>query len=67
MKKPYQSFSEIETDLKRLDLERKIAFEEMKLLKTEFKAELKPVNWVGTLLNVGSKYGFYYLLKRLFR
>ena len=27
----YQSFTEIESDLKRLDLERKIALEEMKL------------------------------------
>lgn len=65
--KQYQSFEEIETDLKRLNLERKIALEEMKLLKSEFKADLKPVNWVSTVLNVAGNYGFYRLLKKFLK
>lgn len=65
--KPYQSFTEIEADLKRLDLERKIAFEEMKLLKTEFKEDLKPANWINTLLNVAGKYGLFILMKKFLK
>jgi len=66
--KQYQSFEEIETDLKRLNLERKIALEEMKLLKTEFQDNLKPSNWVvSTVLGVASKYGFYWLLKKFLK
>tara|TARA_R110002012_G_scaffold319389_2_gene539726 strand:+ start:114044 stop:114244 length:201 start_codon:yes stop_codon:yes gene_type:complete len=65
--KNYQSFTEIESDLKRLDLERKIALEEMKLLKTEFKEDLKPSNWISTLLNVAGKYGFYMLMKKFLK
>ncbi|OBX21143.1 MULTISPECIES: DUF6327 family protein [Bizionia] len=65
--KNYQSFTDIESDLKRLDLERKIAFEEMKLLKTEFKEDLKPSNWINTLLNVAGKYGLYMVMKRFLK
>ncbi|SFN73748.1 hypothetical protein SAMN04487989_103118 [Bizionia echini] len=63
----YQSFTEIESDLKRLDLERKIALEEMKLLKTEFKEDLKPSNWISTLMNVAGKYGLYVLMKKIWK
>ncbi len=65
--KNYQSFTEIETDLKRLNLERKIAFEEMKLLKTEFKEDLKPSNWINTILQVVGKYGLYVLMKKFLK
>jgi hypothetical protein len=65
--KQYQSFEDIETDLKRLNLERKIALEEMKLLKSEFQDDLKPANWVSTALNVAGKYGFYVLLKKFLK
>lgn len=63
----YQSFKDIEIDLQRLSLERKIALEEMKLLKTEFKEDLKPSNWVGTLLSIAGKYGLYRLVKRFLK
>ena len=65
--KKYQSFEDIETDLKRLSLERKIALEEMKLLKSEFKEGLKPTNWFATVLAVAGKYGFYVLLKKFLK
>ncbi|GAA3783620.1 MULTISPECIES: DUF6327 family protein [Corallibacter] len=65
--KNYQSFEDIEKDLTRLKLERNIALEEMKLLKSEFKDDLKPANWVSTIFNVAGKYGFYVLLKRFFK
>ena len=65
--KQFESFQDIETELKRLDLERNIAFEEMKLLKSEFKDDLKPANWVSAIFNVAGKYGFYVLLKRFFK
>ncbi len=65
--KPYQTFEDIETDLKRLDLERHIAWEEMKLLKSEFQEDLKPANWLQTVLNIAGKYGLFLLAKRIFK
>ena len=65
--KQYHSFEDIETDLKRLDLERHIAWEEMKLIKSEFQEELKPANWLQTALNIAGKYGFFFLTKRIFK
>jgi hypothetical protein len=65
--KNYQSFQDIDQDLKRLRLERNIALEKMKLIKNEFKENLKPANWVSTIFNVAGKYGFYMLLKRFIK
>jgi hypothetical protein len=65
--KQYQSFEDIETDLKRLNLERKIALEEMKLLKSEFQESLTPINWMQTGLKLAGKYGFYMLLKKFLK
>lgn len=65
--KHYQSFQDIEYNLTRLKLERNIALEEIKLVKSEFKHNLKPANWVITVANVAGKYGFYVLLKRFLR
>ncbi|TYA53803.1 DUF6327 family protein [Formosa maritima] len=65
--KQYQSFEDIETDLKRLSLERKIALEEMKLLKSEFQDNLKPSNWFSSVLSIAGKYGLYALLKKFLR
>lgn len=62
--KQYQSFKEIETDLKRLNLERKIALEELKLLKSGVKEDLKPANWLSSILGMLGKYGIYQLIKK---
>ena len=65
--KHYQSFEDIENDLKRLKLERQIALEELKLLKNEYKEDLKPVNWLSPSLKIAGKYGLFFLIKRIFR
>lgn len=64
--KNYKSFEDIEYDLKRLNLERQIAFEELKGVKTDLQEDLKPSHWVQTFLNVGVKFGTYKLLKKIF-
>lgn len=66
MKQAYTNFEQIETDLKRLDLERLVAWEELKLLKTEFKEDLRPLNWVEPIIKGASKYGLFMLLRKLF-
>lgn len=63
----YNSFEEIENDLKRLDLERKIAKEEMIGLKYEFQERMSPYYWLVTLLNAVKKYGIFFLLKKLLK
>ncbi|MFL0353721.1 hypothetical protein [Xanthomarina sp. GH4-25] len=65
--KQYQSFEDIETDLKRLSLERNIALEEMKLLKSEFQDDLKPANWIQSAIKTAGKYGLFLLAKRFFK
>ncbi|GGG58191.1 DUF6327 family protein [Bizionia arctica] len=65
--KQYQSFKEIETDLKRLSLEQNIAWEEMKLLKGEFQESLTPANWLQTGLKMAGKYGMFLMAKRFFK
>ncbi|OMP32803.1 MULTISPECIES: DUF6327 family protein [Mangrovimonas] len=64
--KKYSSFAEIEHDLKRLDLERKIALEELKGVKGGLKEDLRPSNWMQLVLNSVGKYGAYLLFKKLF-
>jgi len=65
--KQYQSFKDIETELKQLDLERKIAWEEMKLLKSEFQEDMKPANWIQYALKMAGKYGLFLIAKRFFK
>ncbi|MCX7550087.1 hypothetical protein [Xanthomarina sp. F2636L] len=66
MKPTYTNFEQIETDLKRLYLERKVAWEELKLLKTEFKESFRPFNWVEPIIKGASKYGVFVLLRKFF-
>lgn len=63
----YNSFEEIDQDLKRLNLERRIAIEEIKLTHNQIREDLSPLNWINTLVRLFSKYGLYYLIRRLFR
>ena len=62
----YQSFNDIEQDLKRLKLERHIALEEMKLSKNKFKDNFSRKNWLNLVIDVAGKYGFYVLIKTLY-
>lgn len=65
--KTYTSFNDIEKDLKRLRLERDIAWEELKLLKGEYKQDLQPYNWMQTVLKYASKYGVLMLFKKIIK
>ncbi|KZS38868.1 hypothetical protein AWE51_14910 [Aquimarina aggregata] len=67
MKKTYTSFKEIEQDLRKLNLQRQIHLEEVKLIKSEFKEELQPYQWVSTIFSAVKKYGTFYLIKKLFK
>ncbi|MFC5195585.1 hypothetical protein ACFPH8_09620 [Bizionia hallyeonensis] len=66
MKPPYTNFQDIEIELKQLNLERKIAWEELKLLKTEIKDDFRPYNWIEPLIKGASKYGVFVLFRKLF-
>ncbi|WP_340201858.1 DUF6327 family protein [Ascidiimonas sp. W6] len=63
----YNSFEEIERDLKKLDLERQIAKEQMISLKYHFQESLSPYNWILTTLEAVKKYGIFFLIKRMFK
>jgi len=65
--KQYSSFEEIEYDLKRLDLKREIALEEMKGLKYEIRDELSPYNWIKTAYKILGKVGTVLIVKKIFR
>ncbi|WP_299334147.1 hypothetical protein [uncultured Psychroserpens sp.] len=63
--KDYTTFEEIEYDLKRLKLERQIAYEELKGIKGDIKEDLKPIHWMQTALKYVGKYGSYVLIKKI--
>ncbi|MEM5564366.1 hypothetical protein WNY78_04595 [Psychroserpens sp. AS72] len=65
--KDYKTFDDIEFDLKRLNLERQIAFEELKGVKGEITNDLAPNKWLQTVLKYASKYGSYMLLKKIIK
>ncbi|WP_344923868.1 DUF6327 family protein [Aquimarina addita] len=67
MEKIYTSFKEIEEELKMLKLQRQISIEEMKLLKSEFKEDIQPYQWVATIASAVKKYGIFYLIKRILK
>ncbi|MBQ0786441.1 MAG: hypothetical protein KBT69_03010 [Oceanihabitans sp.] len=65
--KTYNSFKDIDNELKKLDLERQIAWEELKLVKEEFKEDLQPLNWVSSALKIAGKMGGFMLLKKIIK
>lgn len=64
--KQYSSFKEIETDLKRIHLEKQILLEEIKGVKYKLLSDLQPYNWIMTGLNAAKKFGVLMLLKKMF-
>ncbi|MEP0134501.1 MAG: hypothetical protein ABJJ25_13360 [Eudoraea sp.] len=64
--KEYKNKDEINYDLKRLSLERQIAWEEMKGLKEDFKESIQPYNWFGPILSSVKQYGIFYFIRLLF-
>lgn len=65
--KTFKNIEEVNLELKRLNLERQIAWEQLKGLKEEIRHDLRPYNWLSTLLSALRKYGIFYLMRKLFR
>ncbi|WP_194766264.1 DUF6327 family protein [Tamlana sp. I1] len=65
--KTYKDSASIERDLEILDLERKIALEELKLLKYDYKESLKPINWINSGFKLATKYSAGLILKKLLK
>lgn len=65
--KLYSRKDEIDKDLKRLNLERQIAWEEMKGLRYEVKEDLSSYNWLNTALSAVKKYGLLYMIRKLLK
>ena len=65
--KTFTSFEEIEFELKKLKLERKIAIEKLKLTGHTIQDSLTPDGWVTPLLVGIKKNGIMVLLKKIFR
>ncbi|MEM1001585.1 MAG: DUF6327 family protein [Bacteroidota bacterium] len=65
--KVYESFEEIDLELKKLSLERQIAIEELKLTQNQIKDDLAPLNWLNSLMKMAVKQGFSILIVRLIR
>ncbi|EPR74337.1 hypothetical protein ADIWIN_0679 [Winogradskyella psychrotolerans RS-3] len=61
--KTYTTFTDIDNDLKLHKLERDIAWEELKLIKTEYKQDLEPLNWISTALKLTGKYSFIAMIR----
>ncbi|QTE23901.1 hypothetical protein [Polaribacter cellanae] len=63
----YTNFVDMEKDLKVLSLERQIALEELKIVKSDFENQLKPLSLIGNFLKFVSKYGLLVLIKKIFK
>ena len=63
----YTNFKQVEYDLKRLNLERQIALEELKELKYDLKDDLTPPEWVEPAAKVAGGYAVFALIKQLLK
>lgn len=63
----YQNIESIERDLKILDLERKIALEEIKGLKHDYLKDFKPLNWMQSGLKLTRKLASMLILKKILK
>ncbi|OBQ56942.1 hypothetical protein JJL45_02515 [Tamlana sp. s12] len=65
--KSYKNTQSIERDLKILDLERKIALEEIKMLKHDYTESLNPINWIPEKLRwLATTYSTKLIINKLF-
>ncbi|WP_299714501.1 hypothetical protein [uncultured Tenacibaculum sp.] len=67
MKKSYRNQKEIAKELKKLKLQRKIAFEEIKLIKHEFKEDVSINNWITTAIKTITRIGVFNLVRKIVR
>ena len=65
--KYYKTEQQIKQDLRRLQLEKEIAWEELKTLKGDFKESLQPYQWMQTGLKIFSKFGVMMLVRKIIK
>ena len=65
--KHYKTEQHIKQDLRRLQLEKEIAWEELKTLKGDFKESLQPYQWMQTGLKLFSKFGVMMLVRKIIK
>ncbi|RAJ16812.1 hypothetical protein [Olleya aquimaris] len=65
--KYYNTEEDIQRDLKRLSLEKQIAWEELKIIKEDFKEALQPSHWLQTGFKLFSKLGLMMLVKKIIK
>jgi len=63
----YNNYKEVNEDLKLLDLQRKIACEELVGVKNDFAEITKPLAWFQSFAKFASKYGLLLLVKKIFK
>ncbi|MGK0412921.1 MAG: hypothetical protein ACJA1B_001123 [Polaribacter sp.] len=65
--KIYQSFDEIERDLKKVSLEQQIAIEELKIVRSDVEHTLRPIRILSSVFTFASRYGILLLIKKVFK
>lgn len=65
--KHYKTEQQIKQDLRRLQLKKEIAWEELKTLKDDFKESLQPYQWMQTGLKLFSKFGVMMLVRKIIK
>ena len=65
--KHYKTEQQIKQELRRLQLEKEIAWEELKTLKGDFKESLQPYQWMQTGLKIFSKFGVMMLVRKIIK
>tara|TARA_R110002167_G_scaffold33327_11_gene107086 strand:+ start:1392 stop:1592 length:201 start_codon:yes stop_codon:yes gene_type:complete len=63
----YKTFEDIKYDLKRIQLERQIALEEIKGLKYEIEKDLGPYQWLQTAFKTVKGFGLIFFIKKLLK
>ncbi|KJD32796.1 hypothetical protein PW52_15065 [Tamlana sedimentorum] len=67
MVKQYKNEADIKRHLKQLDLEKQIAWEELKSCKNDFKETLQPYLWMQTGFSILKKYSIMMLVKKIIK
>ena len=65
--KVYEDLESLDKELHILNLERQIAWEEIKSVKEEYKEDLKPLRWIQSVLKFASKVGAMVLVKKIIK
>jgi len=65
--KTYKNFKEINNHLRQLSLEKQIALEELKLVKSDFEENLKPITIISNLVTAFGKFGTLMFIKKIFK